>query len=110
MKWDYDCDLEGNEDEFGECYDDCYVDLGVDRYDWEADRANYADYTTEDIEGSEWHSCYFNASYDEAAAIEEAEAACGYVEAEPAPEKTSGALAVTASIGMVANALISALW
>ena len=69
---------------------------------------DYASYSIEDIEGNEWHSCYFNVTYDEAAAIEEAEAGCGYV--EPAPGKTSGALAVTASIGMVANALMSALW
>jgi hypothetical protein len=119
MTYSYDCDLEEDKDEFGECYDSCYVELGVDRAGWEEDAADYADYATEDIEGNEWHSCYFNATYDEAAAIEEAEAACGYVppepepepEPEPAPDKTSGALAVTASIGMtVANALISALW
>ena len=108
MVWDYDCDLEEDRDEFGDCYDSCYLVLDLDKADWEDSVEEYADYTTEDIEGNEWHMCYFNATYDDAAAIEEAEHACGYVPAPP--DKASGALVVTASIGMVASALISAFW
>jgi hypothetical protein len=108
MTWDYDCDLEE-----GECWDDCYVELGVDREEWDAEAAEYADYTEEDILGNEWHSCYFNATYDEAAAIAEAEAACGYgsqTSDDEEPDKTSGGLAVTASIGMIINAMAVSMW
>ena len=53
--------------------------------------------------------CHFNATYDATAAIAEAEAACGARDDVDDVAKTSGALVVTASIGMIVNALV-AIW
>ena len=113
MTWDYDCDLEEDWDQDevrqGECWDDCYVTGNVDKDAWDALAAPYEDYTEEQILGEEWHSCYFNASYDATAAIAEAEAACSARDDVDDVEKTSGALVATASIGMIVNALV-AIW
>jgi len=113
MTWEYDCDIA---DFFGEeCHDDCYVELGVNTEDWHSEAASYASYTAGEIYGNEWHGCLFNADYNETAAIAEAEAACGYGagdegEAPENPEKVSGAFAATAGIGVIVNAMLTALW
>ena len=104
----YDCDHLEDLDSDGSCWDDCYLDFNVDKAAWDAKAAEYADYTEEEILGNEWHTCYFDTSCDATAAIAEAEAACGAQQGDDIA-KTSGAVVVTASIGMIATALV-AIW
>ena len=89
---DYDdsCD-----DPDGLCFGDCYVELDVDRDGWNAE-----------VPGDYWESCFFDATYDDEAAISAAEAAC---QPEPEPTKTSSAPTVAASVvGMIVSALVTA--